>query len=80
MEDAHTSLMRKVHEYYKLHQRWQARQTHVAGIELRRLLAEIRDLTITRREEIQAIRATKPKVKSPKYKESLLKDREANKN
>jgi hypothetical protein len=52
----------------------------VAGIELRRLLAEIRDLTITRREEIQAIRATKPKVKSPKYKESLLKDQEANKN
>jgi hypothetical protein len=64
--------MRKIHEYYKVNQTWEAKQTHTAGMEARRLLSEIRGLASERREEIQAVRAEKPKVKSPKYRQSLL--------
>jgi hypothetical protein len=71
-EDAHLRLMRKIHEYYKVNQTWEAKQTHTAGMEARRLLSEIRGLASERREEIQAVRAEKPKVKSPKYRQSLL--------
>ena len=72
--------MKTLQSYWKVNQQWELKQTHTAGIEVRRLLSELRDLAIIRREEIQAIRATKPKVKSPKYRESLLKDQKANKN
>jgi len=71
-EDAHLRLMRKIHEYYKVNQTWEAKQTHTAGMEARKLLSEIRGLASERREEIQAVRAEKPKVKSPKYRQSLL--------
>lgn len=71
-EDAHLRLMRKIHEYYKVNQTWEAKQTHTAGMEARRLLSEIRGIASERREEIQAVRAEKPKVKSPKYRQSLL--------
>jgi hypothetical protein len=64
--------MRKIHEYYKVNQTWEAKQTHTAGMEARKLLSEIRGLASERREEIQAVRAEKPKVKSPKYRQSLL--------
>jgi hypothetical protein len=51
MNDTHDQFLKKVHEYFKLNQTWEAR-----------------------REEIQAVRAVKPKTKSPKYRQSLLKD------
>jgi hypothetical protein len=41
-------------------------------MQVRKLLSEIRHLASERREEIQAVRAVKPKTKSPKYKQSLL--------
>jgi hypothetical protein len=73
IEDAHTRLMKKIHEYYKLNFEWEAKQTHVSGIAIRKLLNEIRAIAHERRKEIQEVRAVKPKVKSPKYRESNLK-------
>lgn len=73
MSDAHERLMRIVHEYYKLNQHWEAKETHVAGIKIRQLLSELRQVARDRRKEIQEVREVKPKIKSPKYKESLLK-------
>jgi hypothetical protein len=74
MNDTHDQFLKKVHEYFKLNQTWEAKQTHVAGMQVRKLLSEIRHLASARREEIQAVRAEKPKTKSPKYRQSLLKD------
>lgn len=73
-EDIHNLLLKTVHAYFKKNQEWESKQTHTAGIEARRLLSEIRRLASVRRNEIQAVRETKPKVKSPKYRQSLLKD------
>ena len=71
-------MLKTVHAYFKKNQEWENRQTHVAGIETRRLLSEIRRLASIRRDEIQAVRSVKPKVKSPKYKESILKAQKNN--
>jgi hypothetical protein len=73
-EDIHNLLLKTVHAYFKKNQEWETKQTHTAGIEARRLLSEIRRLSSIRRNEIQAVRVVKPKVKSPKYRQSLLKD------
>jgi len=73
-EDIHNLLLKTVHAYFKKNQEWETKQTHTAGIESRRLLSEIRRLASIRRNEIQAVRETKPKIKSPKYRQSLLKD------
>jgi hypothetical protein len=73
-DDIHNRLLKTVHAYFKKNQEWENRQTHVSGIEARRLLSEIRRLASVRRDEIQAVRADKPKTKSPKYRQSILKD------
>lgn len=78
-EDAHTRLMKKVHEYYKMNFEWESKRTHVSGIAIRKLLNEIRAIAHERRKEIQEIRAVKPKVKSPKYRQSNLKAQEIKK-
>lgn len=77
-EDIHNRLLKTVHAYFKKNQEWESRRTHVSGIEARRLLSEIRRLASIRRDEIQAVRAEKPKTKSPKYRQSLLKDQKNN--
>jgi hypothetical protein len=66
-------------EYFKYNQEWESRQTHVAGIKCRNLLAEIRIIARERRAEIQEIRHKKPPIKSPKYRESLLKAKDDDK-
>lgn len=73
-KDVHDLLLEKMHEYFDRNLHWEGRRTHVAGIELRRLLSEIRRLCSERRNEIQAIRDKKPKLKSPKYRNSVLKE------
>jgi Flp pilus assembly protein TadB len=78
MSDAHERLMKIVHEYYKLNQHWQAKETHTAGIKIRQLLSELRQVARDRRKEIQDVRITKPKIKSPKYQQSLLQAKEKN--
>jgi hypothetical protein len=78
MNSAHERLMKKVHEYYKINQSWEAKQSHAAGMTARKLLSEIRKLASERRVEIQEVRAEKPKVKSPKYRQSLLKAQQDN--
>lgn len=72
MNEAHEQLMKKVHEYYKVNQIWESKRTHTAGIQVRKILTELRHLARARREEIQEIRVEKPKVKSPAYRKSLL--------
>lgn len=72
MIDIHEQLMKKVHEYYKVNQIWEAKRTHVSGLELRKILSEIRHLCSDRRVEIQKIRDQKPKIKSPEYRKSQL--------
>ena len=68
--DTHHKIMKTLQSYWKVNQQWETKQTHTAGIEVRRLLSELRDLAIIRREEIQAVRSVKPKIKSPKYKQA----------
>lgn len=77
--DTHDHLMQLFREYFKQNQDWESKQTHVAGIKCRALLAEIRIVARKRRAEIQTIRQQKAPVKSPKYRESLLKDQSDNK-
>jgi len=72
MNDIHDQLLKKVHEYFKINQEWESKRTHVAGIKIRRILSELRELAKVRREEIQEVRAEKPKTKSPAYRKSLL--------
>ena len=78
MRDAHEELMDLFRAYFKVNQSWEAKQTHSAGMDARKLLSDIRRAASARREEIQAVRAEKPKTKSPKYRQSLLKDRSDN--
>jgi hypothetical protein len=73
MNDAHELLLKKTHEYFKANQLWEAKRTHAAGMRVRKILSELRHLATARREEIQAVRAEKPKVKSPAYRKSKLK-------
>ncbi len=65
--------MQLFRSYFKENQAWESNQTHVAGVRCRNLLAEIRIVARKRRAEIQEIRQSKPPIKSPKYRESLLK-------
>jgi hypothetical protein len=73
-KDTHRKLLEAIHDYVKINMVWEAKQTHTSGVESRRILSEIRRLAIKRREEIQAVRSVKPKVKSPYYKSNLGKD------
>ena len=75
-EDTHSKIMKCLQAYFKVNQVWETKQSHTAGIRARKLLAELRDLSIVRREEIQAIRAVKPKIKSPKYRQAQIQQAE----
>ena len=74
--DTHEYLMELFRAYFKENQTWEAQQTHAAGIRARALLAEIRIVARKRRAEIQEVRHKKLPIKSPKYRESLLKAKE----
>ena len=54
--DTHEQLMTLFREYFKYNQEWESRQTHVAGIKCRNLLAEIRIIARERRAEIQEVK------------------------
>lgn len=71
MSDTHDLLMKELRAYFEANQQWELKQTHSAGAKARASLSEIRRLARIRRAEIQEIRHTKPKVKSPYYKASL---------
>jgi hypothetical protein len=73
-KDTHRKLLEAVHDYVKINMVWEAKETHSAGMESRRILSEIRRLAIKRRDEIQQVRLKKPKIKSPSYKSNLGKD------
>jgi hypothetical protein len=57
--DTHEQLMSLFREYFKYNQDWESKQTHVAGIKCRNLLAEIRIVARKRRAEILAIKKQK---------------------
>jgi hypothetical protein len=77
-DDVHRKLIKAFQEYYNLNWEWENKQTHTAGIKSRQILSDICKLSKARRDEIQAVRITKPKIKSPKYRQSLLKDQKGN--
>lgn len=68
--DTHEQLMQLFREYFKYNQDWESKQTHVAGIKCRNLLADIRIVARKRRAEILEIRKQKPSQSSAKYFES----------
>lgn len=76
ISDLHDQLMKEFRLYFSANQKWAAKQTHVSGIELRKHLSNISKICLELRLEIQRVRETKPKIKSPKYKQSLLKEKE----
>lgn len=77
--DTHEQLMSLFREYFKYNQDWERKQTHIAGIKCRNLLAEIRILARKRRAEIMEVRHNKPymgsesKTKSNQRKAELKK-------
>jgi hypothetical protein len=73
-KDTHRKLLEALRDYVKINMVWEAKETHTAGVEARRILSEIRRLAIKRRDEIQQVRLKKPKIKSPSYKPNLGKD------
>lgn len=74
MKEVHEELMSLFREYFRLNLEWETKRTHASGMRVRKALSEIRRLATDRRQEIQDIRAEKPKVKSPAYRQSKLKD------
>jgi hypothetical protein len=72
MNDTHEQLIQAFIKYFEANQKWETKQTHPSGIAARNHLLEIRALAKQRRVEIGEIRKNKPKLKSPKYKQSLL--------
>jgi hypothetical protein len=72
-DSIHDLLLKEFRAYFEDHQNWEATQSHASGIRMRQHLSRIRKLCSQRRVEIQAIRETKPKIKSPVYRQSLFK-------
>lgn len=68
MTTTHDLLMKELRAYFEEHQKWEMKQTHLSGQAARAHLSEIRRLARIRRAEIQEIRNSKPKVKSPYYR------------
>jgi hypothetical protein len=52
-EDSHEQLMRLFREYFRANQDWINKGTRTAGMEVRRLLAEIRIVARERRAHVQ---------------------------
>lgn len=78
-DEVNRKLLDSFYAYFKTNQIWMSSHTHVSGVKLRKLLREIRSYAHLRREQIRKIKSEKPKLKSPKYKESLLKADEGKK-
>jgi hypothetical protein len=75
----HEALMKEFRKYFEENQDWETTESHASGIRLRRHLYEIRRIALEMRAEIIEIRSLKPKIKSPKYREALLKEQLAQK-
>lgn len=78
-ESLHDQLMKEFRKYFENHQDWAMNQTHAAGMRTRANLLEIRRISQELRKEILEIRRLKPRIKSPKYREALLKEQLAQK-
>ena len=75
-ESLHDQLMKEFRKYFENYQDWAMNQTHAAGMRTRANLLEIRRLSRELRIDILETRRTFPKIKSPKYKQSLLQDKQ----
>lgn len=78
-EELHDQLMKEFRRYFENYQDWAMNQTHAAGMRCRASLSEIRRISKALRADISDVRRTFPKIKSPKYKEALLKEQLAQK-
>lgn len=65
--DTHRQLLQLFYDYVRINLRWEEKQSHLSGMEVRQILSEIRRLARVRRAEIQDVRAAKPKNRSPVY-------------
>jgi hypothetical protein len=78
-EGLHDQLMKEFRKYFENYQDWAMNQTHAAGMRTRANLLEIRRLARELRIDILETRRTFPRIKSPKYREALLKEQLAQK-
>jgi hypothetical protein len=78
-EELHDQLMKEFRAYFDDYQDWTLNQTHAAGMRTRAHLSEIRRISKALRADIIETRRTFPKIKSPKYREALLKEQLAQK-
>jgi hypothetical protein len=78
-ESLHDQLMKEFRKYFENYQDWAMNQTHAAGMRTRANLSEIRKLSRELRIDILETRRTFPRIKSPKYREALLKEQLAQK-
>ena len=68
-KSVHERLIDELRLYFEAHLAWETKKTHTAGQAARAHLSEIRKLCFERRNEIQAIRRTKPKIYGPGAKD-----------
>jgi hypothetical protein len=63
--DTHRKLLQLFYEYVKANLRWESKETHMQGIKTRKILSQIQKAAGERRDEIQAVRAEKPRINYP---------------
>lgn len=64
-EDTHRKLLELFYEYVKSNLKWEKKETHSEGIKIRKILVQIQKQAYIRRNEIQEIRAKKPRINYP---------------
>jgi hypothetical protein len=57
----HDLIILTLRKYFEANQKWETKRTHVAATEVRKLLMHLKKLANKRRNEVQAVRITKPK-------------------
>jgi hypothetical protein len=64
-KDTHRKLLELFYEYVKANLKWESKETHLQGKRTRKILSQIQKAAATRRDEIQAVRAEKPRINYP---------------
>lgn len=71
-EDTHRQLLQLFYDYVKLNIVWENKPSHRKGINVRKVLSEIRRVAKIRRGEIMVVREARPKCKTEQYKQAQL--------
>ena len=73
-DELHDQLLKEFRAYFEDYQTWATTESHASGMRTRAHLSEIRRIASALRVEILETRKLKPKIKSPAYRQSLLRD------